>query len=102
MRGMGIAAEVVRAGHTNMFLSPVFAETFANVADSTVELYDTDGSQGAARGAGFGAGIYASLDQAFAGLKHIGTMDPDPELTGIYREAYAHWHRLLNTFLQER
>ena len=49
MREMGMAPHTVRAGHANMFLSPVFAHTFANVTQTVTELYETDGAQGAAK-----------------------------------------------------
>ena len=65
MKEMGTAVRTVRAGHANLFLSPLFREVFAAVTGAVVELYDTDGAQGAARGAGFGAGFYSSLDDAF-------------------------------------
>ena len=68
MRGMGIVPATVRAGQANLFLSPLFASTFATVTGCRVELYATDGAQGAARGAGVGAGVYAGPAEAFAGL----------------------------------
>jgi len=76
MRQMGVQVQRVRAGHANMFLSPVFREAFVNAGDLTLELYDTDAAQGAARGAGIGAGIYASPAEAFAGLRLISTQSP--------------------------
>src|SRR5690606_29183512 len=60
MKKMGMQLNTVRAGHANMFLSPIFREAFTNITGAVVELYDTDGSQGAARGAGIGAGVYSS------------------------------------------
>ena len=57
MRGMGMDISVIKAGKANMFLSPIFRETLAGVSGATIELYDTDGSVGAARGAGIGAGF---------------------------------------------
>jgi xylulokinase len=75
MKQTGIKPSVIRAGHANMFLSPVFRETLAGVSGATIELYNTDGSQGAAKGAGLGAGFYHSAE-AFEGLK-IATAEPD-------------------------
>lgn len=96
MRGMGLEVQKVRAGHANMFLSPLFATAFATVTEATVELYNTDGSQGAARGAGYGAGIYASLPEAFAGLKSVQTIEPDNALTRPYQHAYNNWLTVLD------
>ena len=87
MREMGLAVETVRAGHANMFLSPVFAEIFAAVIGARVELYSTDGSQGAARGAGIGAGIYKNTEDAFVGLETVRTIDPDQYLARITRKS---------------
>jgi xylulokinase len=97
MKGMGMELNKVRAGHANMFLSPLFREAFANITSSVVELYNTDGSQGAARGAGVGAGIYSSFAEAFTGLKAIQKVEPSPPLFGAYEDAYQNWLKNLNT-----
>ncbi len=69
MTGMGAKLKTVKAGNANMFLSPLFAEAFATTTGATVELYNTDGSQGAARGAGIGTGLYRGSEDAFVGLE---------------------------------
>ena len=96
MRDMGIKVEKVRAGNTNMFLSPLFSQAFATVTDSVVELYNTDGSQGAAIGAGIGAGVYKSFKEAFGGLKCKKTIDPIKEQKQQYSDAYNNWLEILN------
>jgi len=95
MRDMGIDVKTVRAGDANMFLSPLFARAFATVTSAAVELYNTDGSQGAARGAGVGAGIYKDYAQAFAGLKKIKTIEPDEAAESQYKQAYENWFAIL-------
>jgi len=87
MRDMGIEIKTVRAGSANMFLSPLFASAFATVTDAHVQLYNTDGSQGAARGAGVGAGVYKNFGEAFTGLKKTKTIEPDTALQDQYAEA---------------
>ena len=94
MKNMGMDIKTIKAGHANLFLSPLFRRTLANVTDATIELYETDGSVGAAKGAGIGAGIYKDSDEAFATLKHFGTETPDAE-TGAYKKAYAKWKACL-------
>ena len=79
-----------------MFLSPLFAEAFATVTQATVELYNTDGSQGAARGAGIGAGFYNSPEDAFLGLEPVRTVEPNEELASAYKQAYEKWEDILN------
>ncbi|MBN1816242.1 MAG: carbohydrate kinase [Sedimentisphaerales bacterium] len=101
MRDMGIRISAVRAGKANMFLSPLFASAFATVTDTTVYLYDTDGSQGAARGAGLGAGIYKSPADAFAGLKQLDTIEPDASNADTYAEAYRRWKKTLKNLLKD-
>ncbi len=91
----GVKVKTVRAGNANMFLSPLFAEAFATVTESTVELYNTDGSQGAARGAGIGAGIYKGPGDAFVGLKPVKTIEPSGKLTTAYKKAYERWENIL-------
>jgi len=95
MRQTGVEVKTVRAGDANMFLSSLFGEAFATVTDSTVELYNTDGSQGAARGAGIGAGIYKGPEEAFVGLEPVKTIEPNENLTSIYQEVYKKWENVL-------
>jgi xylulokinase len=96
MREMGLSADTVRAGHANMFLSPLFTEAFATVTDTAVELIRTDGAEGAARGAGVGAGVFATPAEAFEGLETIRTVAPRADLSAAYSDAYHHWTELLS------
>jgi xylulokinase len=96
MKQVGVQTETIRAGYANMFLSPLFRQAFANITGAVVELYNTDGSQGAARGAGIGAGIYASAKEAFSGLDCKKTIEPDPKEQEAYKAAYDAWLTLLN------
>jgi xylulokinase len=100
MREMGIKLTTVKAGNANMFLSPLFAEAFATVTQATVELYNTDGSQGAARGAGIGAGIYKGADDAFVGLEPVKTIKPNEKSASAYQQAYQSWEKVLKRQLK--
>lgn len=91
MQETGIETKVIRAGHANMFLSPIFRETLAGITGATIELYDTDGSIGAARGAGVGAGIYKSFAQAFEQLKMVKVITVAEAKQKEYRAAYEAW-----------
>lgn len=95
MQQMGVQTQTVRAGHANMFLSPVFREAFANTTGATIELYDTDGAQGAARGAGIGMGIY-NFQSAFDGLTQLATFAPESHLQAQYQEIYRVWETALD------
>jgi len=97
MKESGAGGTVVRAGMANLFLSPVFREIFANTTNTTVELYNTAGADGAARGAAYGAGFYATLDDAFSGLHCLERVEPTANLSGIYRDIYREWKKNINT-----
>ena len=99
MEGIGIKPSVIRAGNANMFLSPIFRDTLSGITGSVIELYDTDGSQGAAIGGGFGAGIFNSLNDALANLKKLNVIEPDHSKTEQYESAYAHWKTYLETII---
>ncbi len=96
MNGMGMDINIIKAGYANMFLSPVFAQTLASVSGATIELYNTDGAAGAAKGAGVGAGIYKSTDEAFASLEKLAVLEPEKDKTQEYRNAYESWRSLIN------
>lgn len=91
MQQIGINASVIRAGKANMFLSPIFRDTLAGITGATIELYNTDGSVGAARGAGVGAGYYKSFYEAFANLKKLETIEPEYKKAAEYNAAYNNW-----------
>jgi xylulokinase len=99
MEEIGIKAQVIRAGKANMFLSPIFRETLAGISGATIELYNTDGSIGAARGGGIGSGYYASVKEAFANLKKLDTVTPDFSKKAEYEEAYQNWKTQLEKAL---
>jgi xylulokinase len=95
MQSMGMPADVIRAGHANLFLSPIFRETLANATGARIELYETDGAVGAARGAAIGAGAYASMGDAFRALKRIAVVEPQQQLIEQTQEAYRRWEARL-------
>jgi xylulokinase len=96
MEEIGIPVKRIHAGHANMFLSPIFRETLAGVTGAVIDLYNTDGSVGAAKGAGIGAGIYKDNNEAFATLEKLEVIEPAHEQA--YTEAYIRW----KTCLEER
>jgi len=96
MRGMNLDVRAVRAGRANMFLSPLFARAFADTSGAVVELFETDGAQGAARAAGVGAGIFPAPGDAFTGLRAASRYEPDAATAPQYRDAYARWREALD------
>jgi xylulokinase len=96
MKSVGAGGDIVRAGNANLFLSPVFREIFTNTTQTTLELYNTSGAEGAARGAAYGYGYYTSLEEAFAGLKCIERIEPNLVLTTQYQDIYQEWKNHIN------
>ena len=95
MREIGLDLRVIRAGQANLFLSPVFRETLATLCDADIQLFDTDGSLGAARGAALGAGYYASPKEAFATLDQVADVQPRTEWKAVLEDAYQNWKEKL-------
>lgn len=91
MKNMGLKPDVIRAGKANMFLSPVFRQTLSTICNARIELFDTDGSLGAARGAALGAGNYCDPSEAFASLNMIGSTEPAPGDRSALEAAYGTW-----------
>jgi xylulokinase len=101
LEDLGLHPSVMRAGLGNMLLSPPFREALAGVTGCALELYRTDGAEGAARGAALGTGFYRSTGEAFRGLEREATIEPDPERVPRYREAYEAWAEGLSSLLRE-
>ena len=99
MKDMGMAINNIHAGYANMFLNGIFTKTLASVTGATIDLYETDGAVGAAKGAGIGAGIYKDADEAFSTLRHISTIEPDVKNRDAYLDAYNLWKQRLDTIV---
>lgn len=95
MQHMGMDIQKIHAGRANMFLSPLFRDTLAGVSGATIELLETDGSVGAAKGAGIGCGLYEDNREAFATLKKLAVIEPDNKRRNEYLDAYANWKKCL-------
>ena len=95
MKNLGLKPNVIRAGKANLFLSPIFRSTLATLCDARIELFDTDGSLGAARGGALGAGFYKTPEEAFANLHKLETVEPVAEWKEALDEAYETWKKEL-------
>ncbi|MBR5036835.1 MAG: carbohydrate kinase [Prevotella sp.] len=96
MREMGMDIQKIHAGRANMFLSDIFRQTLASTSGASIELLETDGSVGAAKGAGMGCGFYKDHDEAFASLKRLAIIDPDLARREEYLAAYEQWKKALS------
>ncbi len=97
MRENGMSPAVVKAGKANMFLSPVFTHAFVNAANVSVQLYNNDGSVGAALGAGIGVGVFANAAEAFSNMEALNVVHPTH--TNEYNALYEEWKALLDNQL---
>jgi xylulokinase len=89
MRETNLHPSVIRAGKANMFLSDVFMHSFVNATGVAVELYNNDGSVGAALGAGIGAGVYKKYEEAFSNFKPLERVEPTNK--EVYDLFYNRW-----------
>lgn len=96
MKGMGMGLTKIHAGKANMFLSEIFRNTLASTSGAVIELYETDGAAGAAKGAGMGCGIYKDNTEAFSSLKKLATIEPDVKRQQDYLDAYSRWKEILS------
>lgn len=92
----GLKLKSIRAGEANMFLSPIFRNTIASITGQSIEMYDTDGAVGAARGAGVGAGVYKNFTEAFSTLKKLAVYEPEKSKSAEYQQAYNNWKNTLS------
>ncbi len=102
MKQIGMSVNKIHAGNANMFLSPIFRNTLASISGATIELYDTDGSVGAAKGAGIGIGIYKDNNDAFSTLEKVDVIEPDVKNAEAYQEAYNLWKSRLDNILRNK
>ncbi|MCF8364416.1 MAG: carbohydrate kinase [Bacteroidales bacterium] len=95
----GITRKVIRAGNANMFLSGLFCQTLATISGAEIQLYDTDGALGAARGAALGAGFYQNPRHCFSTMKMLKVFQPQIELKNQLDEVFDKWNIHLKKIL---
>jgi xylulokinase len=101
MQEMGLNLNLVRAGNANMFLSGLFSQTFANLSHCPIELYNTDGALGAARGAGFGIKFYPRIKDCFTGMEVVRRVEPEKNNIARTGEIYEDWKKGLEKILKK-
>ncbi len=95
LRANGMMPSNIRAGNANMFLSDVFCQAFVGVTNTPLELYENDGSAGAAIGAGIGAKVYKDATEGIKNLASKSSIEPKKLETEQYEEHYQNWKKLL-------
>ncbi len=102
LKDLEVNPKVMRAGLANMFLSKIFREAISTLSGAVIQLYNTDGSLGAARAAAYGAGFYSTFEEAFKGLECLTTVEPDTKNEDKYFTAYNMWLKELQIRLSNR
>ena len=100
MRQMGMDIHTIHAGRANMFKSALFRDTLSSISGAAIDVYKTDGADGAAKGAGMGIGFYRNSDEAFASLDLFAHVEPDMAHREEYLSAYARWKETLEQILK--
>ena len=102
MREIGANLQIFRARYENLFTTSVFTETLATVIGVPIVLYQVNGADGAARGAGVGAKIFASADDVMKHVVPYQTVDPNVKERDAYMSAYRRWQKILAACLASR
>lgn len=98
LKELGLNPKAIKVGNDNLFQSPVFAKTIANLIGCEIEMIATTGAVGAAKGSGFGVGIYHDLKEAIKSNEVIERYLPDAD-KHFYKTAYEIWKRDLEEIL---
>ena len=86
---MGVELGRIRVGNDNLFQSTTFSQTISTLTNARIDVVETNGAVGAARGSGFGVGHFPDLAEAFNGLRVIETYHPGDK--SEYQLAYDVW-----------
>ena len=95
MRSMGMKIEKIKAGKSNLFKSELFVKTLAGITNTTIELYNTDGSIGAALASGVGCKLFQSPEDAISSLEKISSISIPIEDQIQYQRLYSEWKQVL-------
>jgi len=90
MSEMGMAPRSVRAAESNLFLSPLFRQMFADVTGAELQLVQTNGSLGAAIGGAIGQGHINQADW-LSKLNTQYSIQPDTKRSQWYGDLYQNW-----------
>ncbi len=94
LKELGINPKRMSVGNDNLFQSPTFSNTLANLLDCSIEMIETTGATGAAKASGLGIGHYANLNEAISNNKIIKEFSPTGQ-NDAYGLAYENWESYL-------
>ena len=98
MQELGMDINKLRVGNDNLFQSKIFSTTIASLSGAPIEMVETTGAIGAARGAAYGLGYYKTLGEAVAGDTILRVYEP---AQGNYQQAYQIWKNDLQRILNK-
>ncbi len=100
LKELGIQPNVIKVGNDNLFQSPVFSKTIANLLECPIQVMNSTGAVGAAKAGGVGAGVYKNLTADLFKNNIQETFYPENQ-NGQYLNAFYSWQddldRLLGT-----
>ncbi|MEQ8583790.1 MAG: FGGY family carbohydrate kinase [Marinoscillum sp.] len=100
LKELGLEITKLRVGNDNLFQSAIFSKTISTLANAPIELVETTGAVGAARGAAYAQGHFSSLAEAVSGDATVNIYEPTVSEYQQYSNAYQAWvgdlKRLLN------
>lgn len=99
MNSLGMDIKTMRVGNDNLFQSEIFSETISTLMNGKIEMVETTGAIGAARGVGFTIGHFKRLKEAMQGDKIIKTYAPNANANS-YQEAYRYWKQDLERLIK--
>ncbi|MBL3655408.1 xylulokinase [Fulvivirga sediminis] len=101
LKEMGIETHVIKVGNDNLFRSKVFSTTVATLTGCTIEVIETTGAVGAARGSGLATGRYAALDDIYGKAEKVNTYQMSDDVAA-YKQAYNTWKKDLENLLKNK
>jgi xylulokinase len=95
LREMQVNVKLIKAGTANLFLSDVFIQAFVQLTQTPLELFDVNGSEGAARGAAKGSGFINKDNHSTLLSTPVKRIDPDTR-DKRWEDIYQQWLLQLN------
>lgn len=90
---LGVKPQKLKVGNDNLFQSAVFSQTLSDVSGIEIQVYETTGAIGAAKGAALGAGLVTEISTLNKDLKSIRSFYPRNNV--FAEETYLHWKKEL-------
>jgi xylulokinase len=95
---LGVTPKNIRVGNDNLFQSPTFSNTLANLLDCSIQMVETTGAIGAAKASGIGIDHFTSISEAISNNRII--KEYVPTSNENYEAAYGDWKQCLDKLIE--